>query len=397
MAGLAGPSGRAHLVLGLLAALAASGCLADAPPAQPWLLPTDGGRLAVGTESLRFTDPLVALEGCGMDFTVACFEPSIVAAGPAVLLVSNGYGRNLARSPDAGSTWLPALSTSPLDQPMAAGGDALVQRAPDGSVWRSALLQTSVTAQRSTDGGLTWSTDGIASFGVPVDRNWLGFLNEAVFLHIQGPEGLHVAVSRDLGATWSEPRRILPDGLHGPGASVAGRFVFPAFDYAAGELVAFASPDGSAWERHLISKRIGTFFPALAADGDIVHAAWQGFDNALLVASSGDGGRTWSPPIVASRPGETMQGSPWIVAEGAALAVVYFTAADLTAPANLQALRIVDGKVERGTVAQGISSNGIKTERPGNTDHAHADLTREGWLVTVFADGEGRILASIGR
>lgn len=381
------PAAALAVAAAALALASFAGCL-ERLPGLDGLGPL--ARLPAGTESLRFAAPEVALPGCGDGFASACFEPSVAALGDGRLVASAGYGRGIALHAGQGP-WVPWVSPGPLADPTAGGGDTLVQRGPDGAAWRSGLLGDAIWVVRSTDGGLTWPDGAVVPFGVRVDRNWLGFADGLVVAHIQAYDGdtIHMAASRDGGATWGGPA-VVPGHIHGQGAEGPRGYAFPAFDYGGGALVAYASADGASWERTVVSRRLGDFFPILAADGADLHVAWRSQEE-LLLATSRDGGATWGDPRVASLPGETVQGSPWLLARGGSVTALYLVGEDPNGPADLRVVRLAGGSVERGTAAAGVEASAAR-DRAANTDFAHGDLLPDGRLVAAFADGAGQLL-----
>jgi len=187
-----------------------------------------------------------------------------------------------ARSVDDGVTW---SAPAALNQNAATdvGTDAFPSVATDGkgtwvAVWMSTdplggppSVDFDVLVARSTDGGSTWSMpvpiagaaagagfDGSPTIGVDAAGNWL------VAWHSTQDSGTEVVVTRssDDGATWTLPTAISGGGTH--------------------------------TRPMLATPRAGTWL-----------AAWEAFDpvaiaTRIVLASSADGGASWSVPVPAS-------------------------------------------------------------------------------------------------
>jgi hypothetical protein len=137
-------------------------------------------------------------------------------------------------------------------------------------VGRSPKEGPSLWLRRSKDGGATWSPERRVDRGLP--RPYRAGIGDARLL----------ARGAVLTAVWSERG----DGPMGTGPLVVARSTDGGLTWAAG-----ASPDGGKGS-------FGRRFPALAQDGEDLHAVWiDRSDKAWLrYARSRDGGTTWSPP-----------------------------------------------------------------------------------------------------
>lgn len=366
-----------------------AGCVTSAPAV------VTRSALQEAPASLAFDGPVQALPHCGLDLQANCHEPSLAVLPDGVVLVANSFAAPMARSTDgaASFTLLPPV----LGPAATGGGDALLQLAPDGSVWWSTLDPTGLLVARSANGGLTWSAPVRVDMGAPTDRQWLAFgaKDGAMFATVQGKGGIRAAVSHDAGATWERPIVLTSaTAIGGAPTTVASGWIVPRFDYANQSLVVDASADeGARWTTHVAyvnASSPGDFFPIAHADGGDIVLTWRAADRTVLLSRSTDGGASWSTPLQASRPGERVAASPWLAGEGERLTLAYFASEQDAGPATLHVVRIANETAARGVAAQGILTT-VRKDRPGNTDFADVALDTTGRAFAVFAASDGSI------
>lgn len=266
----------------------------------------------------------------------SCFEATL-AIDPAsrLFLVAAGTAEVLV-SEDEGTTWT-TRPGPPLPQGVSADvGDALVQVAPDGTLYYSALIAErlglgapglfGIQVAWSTDAAATWTGNTILSPkdspGVPVvypDRQWLGFADDGtIYLtYNQLPSGIWVARSDDGGATWGGWTRAAPvedrigAGQSGPPVvDPEGTVFVPGCALAPAGLAVYASTDGGAtFSREDVPSSGCSWFPvvAVAPDGALV-AAWTDTAGLTFVSVRDPATGAWSEAVEWARSSVT---SPW--------------------------------------------------------------------------------------
>ncbi|MGH9367820.1 MAG: sialidase family protein [Thermoanaerobaculia bacterium] len=253
------------------------------------------------------------------------------------------------RSTDGGASWTPTLEVNRTNFV----GDPACAFGSDGAAYVAALALSPVASPdhemlvyRSTDGGSTWSDPTVLPF---IDREWLvvdrtsGTRRGTLYLHgnavrdrtVDGDERIVFTFYRstDGGATFSAPKKLLPDGEHmsfGTGTSVVlsdGTFVASFPEWSDRKNIVgddFKKPDGSI--KIVRSKDGGDSFskavtvaewhgcqgwtpglPVLAVDAssgpfrDRLYVTWPDRRSGrceILLAYSADKGDTWSKPAV---------------------------------------------------------------------------------------------------
>ncbi len=238
--------------------------------------------------------------------------------------------------------------------------DPWVDIGPDGTVYALALAfsanasqspANAVLASRSVDGGLTWSapatlaSDGAAFFNDktsltadPTDPSHVYAVWDRL-VNATGAGPTMLVRSTDGGVTWEPARAIYTPP--GSGQTIGNRIVALAGGPEAGTLIDFftqidfagAAPHrdvirstdkGTTWTAPLriaALQSVGTRDPetgTLARDGGVIGsiaagpggvlwATWQdarfigGARDAIALARSNDGGRTWSAPVAVNR------------------------------------------------------------------------------------------------
>ena len=251
-------------------------------------------------------------------------------------------------SRDGGKSWTPTLEAGTT----AFVGDPTCAFGPAGEAYLAALplhyessADHETLVYHSTDGGETWSKPTSLPF---IDREWLvvdqtsGPRRGTLYMHgnavqdptVDGDERIVFTFYRstDGGKTFSEPKKLLPDGEHmsfGTGTSVVltdGTFIasFPEwadrknlanddFKKAEGAIKVIRSTDGGGSFEKAVKvadwhgcKGWTPGLPVLAADAsngpfrDRLYLTWPDRRSGrceILLSSSSDKGATWTAPI----------------------------------------------------------------------------------------------------
>jgi hypothetical protein len=298
-------------------------------------------------------------------------EPSI-AAGPGVLVAAwqqdrylhgAAAGIGVAVSHDGGDSWqrvdVPRITdcTPAFDH----ASDPWVSVGADGTVYLAALVgrpdragfRTRVAISASRDGGATWPAPTL------LDAGGNGFNDKpsvsadparpARAYAVWTLEGqAYLARTRDAGRSWSPPR-LVERARRGTGLLSSTIAVLPGADrllhtfiaYGRGgfRLEATRSPDGgSTWSSPSLIAALARRPPgrppvrvlpisgtgAAAAGAGLVYEAFVERGVEVDVASSGDGGRTWSQPRVVARQDRGVFGPSLAGVPGGALAATYY-------------------------------------------------------------------------
>lgn len=381
-----------------VALLLFAGCAA--PAAEP-TAPASADAAAPG---VSFAPPVAAVEECAY----TCFETSVAIDGAGRLFATGGSTGPLGVSEDGGATW-GTLDPPPLDDPSARQSDVLLQASPSGRLYYSALVIRStpvggfllegIQVAWSEDGGATWGGNTLlgpvsdpAAAGVVLapDRQWLGFgEGETVYLtYNQIPTGIWAARSDDGGRTWTGWTRALPletrGGIGQSGPPVVGsdgRVHVAGCAPARGVVVASSGDGGATWSLATAAQGGCSWFPIPAAGNDgAVHVAYQDGAGDVFVVTSVDGGPTWAEPVQWAR-GATS--SPWLVPAGNWTLAVAWYEEDGDSSTLRFARGTADGPASTATVAEGVKGPAQRTT--ANTDFAHFVLDAGGKAVAVWS------------
>lgn len=288
---------------------------------EPYLAVDPDGRLFVtamtGTRAFPYVSRLWMSEDDGASWTVLDANPALptgqglgggdsaIAIGPqGEVYVADLWGQSMSvsTSTDHGRTW----RTVPVSSAGAADDRQWMAVDPQGRAYliaRDAVLGSAQKVTRSDDQGATWRTVGFVWTFDPLSefpegigtciRNGNLAVGPDGSLHtpfLCGPESLHlhVATSRDAGATWT--RTLVSER--------------PAFA-------------GNHWPM-IAADDAGTLYVAWIEDGGNGHQVW--------VASSVDGA-VWSAPSAIPLP-PAARLFPWIAADAAGTVAIAWYEAD---------------------------------------------------------------------
>lgn len=232
-------------------------------------------------------------------------EPSLAFAPDGKHVVSctpgskpdGGSGIQYWYSANNGKTWGTTYTTPPNG-----GGDCEIDFLPDGSLLSADLRITDSYINRSTDFGKTWTPVGPA--GIEQDRQWLAHSPDGktayLVYHDFAAEVEAYAKSTDGGKTWQKLQAFKP--VNSPGQFTT----LPAFTPAQG-------PANAGSTASFYDQGVNTFSGPMLADpnGKDLYVVYSisnlesnidptvgvppfGPVRGLVVAHSGDGGKTWT-------------------------------------------------------------------------------------------------------
>lgn len=264
----------------------------------------------------------------------------------ATVMVPDDGGSLLYVSRDGGRTWRRAAEEGSGARTFA-GMDPVVEFAPDGTPY-FATLADGFTVWRGEDGGASWRRMGIVPGGT-YDRQWLAidasggprhgriYTAGKVPIHVLDNQARDVAAfswSDDRAETFRQARLVLPDPSEGalnvltrmialPDGALAASYQFFRWGQSSrdgvleGSLQLLVSGDSGSWEgphtigalrvygnagdESLMIKGLGGGqLAARPGDPLRIHATWSTIVDGYLqivLATSADGGRTWSEPV----------------------------------------------------------------------------------------------------
>lgn len=174
------------------------------------------------------------------------------------------YPTGFAKSTDAGATWIPGTppASSGYASALAASGNTVVA-AVGGIVYRS------------LDGGATWAPGAVV---VPADASYfvysLSFSGSTLFAGLQGygtPQTHGMAMSTDLGATWTRSQNGMPANVDVYDVQSSGGQLFAATGSGI-----YSSTDGGASWTSFYADLASTSILSIAPVGGMLHAGTYG-------------------------------------------------------------------------------------------------------------------------
>ena len=284
---------------------------------------------------------------------------------PIVAVTDDGWTYVAAQDGKGGPPWFWATqdgrtwrSARPSQQ---SGGEVDMAWGPRGMVYYTQLGPQGNVVSVSRDRGQTWTTTPIQALTTQYfDREWVAV----------DPQGSAFIVARQFGSlgqdTWAQSSRSDDNGITfvaqgrvwdatrepggGNGNLVwhAGGLLIPYVCRDVQGVCAATSRDrAQSWTQSLVverSVRTDNVYPVAAADGSRLLVTWSDASDgrlAVWVASSTDGGRSWSRPWKASDAAESAT-MPWLATGGGRVWLAY-----LSTPAVLEA---ADEPAARGAV-----------------------------------------------
>ncbi|MCC6363365.1 MAG: exo-alpha-sialidase [Bryobacterales bacterium] len=268
-------------------------------------------------------------------------EPMVIER-PDRAVFAAGYGSGhpaLWKSVDHGATWN-RVNVGTAEEGDVGNSDVDLAVAPDGALYFVNMTfdiekkeGTQITVGVSRDSGAHWTWRTLSKNRCD-DRPWVRVASDGT-AHVIWNDGSGVrhSISRDMGATWTEPARIAPKGgsshlAVGPNRQIAVRVV-PAsasglkFDPGIDQIVVSAD-GGKTWKTHAApgerkwSANLADFPPRwvepIAWDADSkLYSFWTN-DHELWLARSADRGETWKTWKL----GESKESAyfPYLVAHG---------------------------------------------------------------------------------
>jgi hypothetical protein len=249
-------------------------------------------------------------------------NPKHIVVGANSWQPGNGYFEVYAYvSFDGGKTWNSSQPYINRDASRINAADPTIAFGNDGSVYFAFVAlgpaRGAVAVSRSTDGGLTWSSQTWAtSFNSAADKPAIAAANGNLYLYYQNTS-LYGRISGDGGATWSEATFIEAGGRNAnPVVDNKGN-VYVFYNTANSIKVAILSGAiSTARPQYRVvtvantvalqprpTQYRATIYATGAADGNgNLYVAWAdgrnaGRGNDILYSRSTDGGTTWSSPV----------------------------------------------------------------------------------------------------
>lgn len=355
------------------------------------------------------------------------FEPGVDIASDGTMFTNEPLGfpghSVLYRSTNGGTSYQQITFPSPYSR-LPGGGDSDVEvtDGPNGTerVYFIDLWVGSYSIIISDDNGDTWNFGSPLTFLPATDRAWIesGGIDPAtgeqkVYLLTSpmGPGGLKFARSNDGGRTFPFQRDV--PGIIGA-ASQSGQLVadgdFIAFPYNSGSSrhVAVSTDAGTTWttsKANTFSGGVTGSISALAYDDvtGALHTLWVDslYNNGISVASSYDGGQTWSTQKNVYNGGRSQ--FPWIGADNGKVALAwygadgYFGTPDAAGPTVAWSVKYVESKDNGVTYSAPISAVNVARKGQICTQGLACTSGRElGDFLQVIVDDQGRAVISHG-
>ncbi|HVE62410.1 MAG TPA: sialidase family protein [Mycobacteriales bacterium] len=393
-----------HLLAVVLAGAAAAAAVpGSAAPPPRWAAPV----LISETKAAR--EISLVLSPTDPRFLAACAPSGVPATG-------NGQSYFHATK-DTGKTWAPLnVETAATDTRRAAfeGGDCDVAFDQGGTLYSADTWLGNLSVGASTDGGKTWSGTALAVSAPVVDRPWLvGGPKGTVYLSYHDvqccmPSAMWFTKSTDFGKTFLPAVPIPTPGPEGafiwegnyvvaPNAkdiylTYSRRLAPTGADTGMDIFLATSRDGGLTWSSSPVAslaKATSSIYPSIGLDGGGgLHVVWSAPEddaNPVFLTSSVDAGRTWTEPLplISGATGH----APWVVggARRGEAAVVWLGSPSAKTDADshwyFYASRIKPGRTGRPSV-----NTGRTTPKPLFTG---AQIAPEFEMVTL--DKKGRM------
>ncbi len=303
-----------------------------------------------------FGQPTVIQESTGREMSLA-IDPNdpdrLLACSPTgTLVVGFGYS-DVWLSLDAGQSW-ELLNPEPdtdTRSVMREGGDCDVAIGPDGTLWLVDSWLGGLSMGRSAD-GKSWTGTSLAA-PVPVaDRPWIQvdgagvvhmtyqdvqFSMPSVIWYTSTTDGVLfsppvvvAAASPDGAFTWTGDFSVSDDGVELASVYTRRSSVIGVGMQAEQVWVATSTDGGASWSNTLISQREGPasfLYPSLDRDAagglHVVFSEDLGRTQPTFYTTSTDGGASWSEPFALVD--DVVSGAPWVAAQEPGHAVVLFS------------------------------------------------------------------------
>ena len=209
------------------------------------------------------------------------------------------------------------------------------------SVWsRNDGSDQVIEASSSTDGGLTWtlpealSDSGQNAYEPQVTTS--GGIITAVWYRSDGTyDRAQASSSSDGGVTWTSPANLSDTGAGAAGVQVVSTgtaivATWSRYDGSYSRIQSAQSTDaGATWSSAIDVSLTGgdAYEPQLVTDGSLVTATWYRFDGAndrIQVATSADGGASWTTPLTLSAAGQSAGGPPELATDGSTITAAWY-------------------------------------------------------------------------
>lgn len=424
-----------------------------------------------GTATLsEISVPVSALKSSTMKFApTTIVDPQFFASEPSIWVHTDGTiflsgiagssnttsfvwrSRNGGRTFDLLDAHLAPNIADPRHRPCTAsggGGDSDIVVDRTGRVMMSDLQVVNLAINWSINGGDSWQCNTLAASTPEEDRQWLApspaadgdgpnidvyhVYRDLIVGALPGgnlvkPIQMHVDVTRDGGATWTQQSTYATNlvSQSGPIFTHADGTVYQPFYGGTTVYMARSTDEGKTWALKKVSERASSpgnkFVSADVDEAGNLYIAWvEAGSWDVLFSSSTDRGDHWTPPIRINPQGSETADFPWVAAGKAGdVAVAWYGAPGSFTPDagtpdvrwDVWAARTLAGTdakpvFEVGKMTQipphfgSICNGGLgcDTTTPGDRslgDFFEIDIAPDGALMAVFNDN-GRITAAAG-
>lgn len=297
--------------------------------------------LTAGHSSTPTFGPPVKVPGSG-----GGSEPGINLSSNGTIFVDAPTGlpghSALWKSTDGGTSYKSVSFGSPWSR-LPGGGDSDVVT-KGNKVWFLDLSAASNSISISENNAETFSIGSPLTSLPASDRQWIGLgdpdpttgLDTVYILYalIQQPSQVMLAKSIDGGVTWPLHSMVPAYGAAKNFTSqleVQGSSLAFAWEDRNVLSVATSADGGTTWSTTEVHPLVyGSIIPGFAMDGDTIAVSFMTWDLRVHVAVSTDGGKTFGEPTAVSTPGTTNM-FPWVDVEDDKVAVAWYGTTSLNA------------------------------------------------------------------